>query len=82
MTFPRERHTPPSDTATDELQSLGSIVLLLREYRSGKPSRSPRLMFSEGKLREGVVASHRVDNFAVEGKCHLLLISERLSCLL
>ncbi|WWC60429.1 uncharacterized protein I303_103001 [Kwoniella dejecticola CBS 10117] len=42
------RHTPPGKDAKDELESLGSIVLLFR------------------KLREGVVASHRIDDFAIE----------------
>ncbi|WRT65807.1 uncharacterized protein IL334_002756 [Kwoniella shivajii] len=46
--FSTPRHTAPAVTAKDELESLGSIVLLFR------------------KLREGVVASSRIDAFAVE----------------
>ncbi|KAK4690073.1 hypothetical protein P7C73_g28, partial [Tremellales sp. Uapishka_1] len=46
--FPTPRDCPPPRGATDELESLGSIVLLFR------------------KVREGVVASHRHDAFAIE----------------
>ncbi|ORX35285.1 hypothetical protein BD324DRAFT_652422 [Kockovaella imperatae] len=46
--FSTQPHSIPSKDSADELQSLKSIVLLLR------------------KLREGVVASHRIDEFALE----------------
>ena len=42
--------TIPSAESALELESLGSIVLLVR------------------KLREGVVASHRLDMFALQGE--------------
>ncbi|WVW80273.1 hypothetical protein I302_102251 [Kwoniella bestiolae CBS 10118] len=47
-TFHTTYHKAPKRDARDEMESLGSIVLLLR------------------KLREGVVASGRIDRFAVE----------------
>ena len=47
--FKTSEGTVPSADASEELESLSSIVLLFR------------------KLREGVVASHRIDDFAVEG---------------
>lgn len=51
--FPGPRDTPPPTGATDQTESLGSIVLLFR------------------KLREGVVASGRIDSFAIEGEQYL-----------
>ncbi|WVF66011.1 hypothetical protein IAT40_000749 [Kwoniella sp. CBS 6097] len=46
--FRTPRHVLPAKSSTEEIESLGSIVLLFR------------------KLREGVVASGRIDNFAIE----------------
>lgn len=50
QSFPRASTSFSPLDATAELESLGSIVLLLR------------------KLREGVVASGRVDDFALNGR--------------
>ncbi|WWC88053.1 uncharacterized protein L201_002956 [Kwoniella dendrophila CBS 6074] len=47
-TFKTARHKLPLKDAKDEVESLGSLVLLFR------------------KLREGVVASSRIDEFAIE----------------
>lgn len=66
-TYDRVRDEAPAPEAAEELQSLGSIVLLFRTSWT-QPVGSRRTLMLPGKLREGVVASHRVDEFAIEGE--------------